>query len=297
MHSIIDTPWRTTSALSRLKGIGVETIIRYYNFENSRVLPEKRIEAEEAAAIAAHGLTLAVVFQQRQNGAEDFSQEQGYRAGQRAARYAREVIGQPSGSGLYFAVDYDAGAPDIDRCIGPYFDGVGAAMADESGGKPAFRIGVYGSGLVAQRLLEHNCVELVWLSMSHGFQGTQEALTAGSFDLYQIAPATRLCGLDVDYNAPNPDGRAFGAFTPLPPAPTDRPNGSEADPAPRPRRYRVNARSGLNVRTGPGLSFPKVAVLPYGKTVMVREIRNAWARVDADCKTDHYVSADYLEHA
>lgn len=82
--SIIDTPWNTTSRLSCLKAQDVKTIIRYYNFSNSQNLPEKYLTLAEAQAICAQGMNIAVVFQQRQNRAEDFSELKGYEAGRRA---------------------------------------------------------------------------------------------------------------------------------------------------------------------------------------------------------------------
>ena len=82
--SIIDTPWNTTSRLSCLKAQDVKTVIRYYNFSNSQNLPEKCLTLAEAQAICAQGMNIAVVFQQRQNRAEDFSELKGYETGRRA---------------------------------------------------------------------------------------------------------------------------------------------------------------------------------------------------------------------
>jgi hypothetical protein len=49
--------------------------------------------------------------------------------------------------------------------------------------------------------------------MSRGFRGTKEALQAGQFHLNQVPPEKILCGLDVDFNEPNPARPDFGAFT------------------------------------------------------------------------------------
>jgi hypothetical protein len=49
--------------------------------------------------------------------------------------------------------------------------------------------------------------------MSRGFRGTREALQAGAFHLSQVPPEKVLCGLDVDFNEPNPARPDFGAFT------------------------------------------------------------------------------------
>lgn len=109
MHSIIDTPWNTTDHLNELKAAGVRTIIRYYNRANSAKLPEKRIEAGEAQAIADAGLKLAVVYQQRggrDGHIEDLNKSNGAGDAARALELA-ERVGQPEGSAIYFAVDWD----------------------------------------------------------------------------------------------------------------------------------------------------------------------------------------------
>ena len=69
MYRIIDTPWNTTAYIPQLKSGGVETVIRYYNLEDSSSLPQKQFQPDEASALAAAGLTMAVVFEQTGVGA------------------------------------------------------------------------------------------------------------------------------------------------------------------------------------------------------------------------------------
>lgn len=211
--SIIDTPANTTAKLACLKSKGVTTVIRYYNFRNSQQLPDKRLDPPEAQALAASGIQIAVVFQQGQNSALAFSDAQGFKAGLAAFRHARNKIGQPAGSGIYFSVDFDASTSEINQRIVPYFQGVRRAFSQESGGGPSYRVGVYGSGLVSSTLTAKALIELTWLAMSRGFRGTKEALQAGAFHLAQVPPEKILCGLDVDFNEPNPARPDFGAFT------------------------------------------------------------------------------------
>ena len=100
------------------------------------------------------------------------------------------------------------------------------AFAEESGGSPKYRVGTYGSGLVCLALTARGLSEFTWLAMSRGFRGTREALQAGNFHLAQRAPATKVCGLDVDINDHNPDRPDFGAFliagNPAPAVPVTR---------------------------------------------------------------------------
>ncbi len=72
--SIVDTPFNTESSIPWLLSQGARTLIRYYNFSNSRTSPDKRMELAEAQALAASGLQIAVVFQQRQNQVADFNE-------------------------------------------------------------------------------------------------------------------------------------------------------------------------------------------------------------------------------
>lgn len=211
--SIIDTPANTTSKLACLKSKGVTTVIRYYNFSNSPQLPNKRLDPPEAQALAASGMQIAVVFQQKQNSALAFSDAKGFEAGLAAFRHARNKIGQPAGSGIYFSVDFDANTSEVNQRIAPYFEGVRRAFDQESGGGPSYRVGVYGSGLVSSILTARGLIELTWLAMSRGFRGTKQALQAGEFHLAQVPPEKILCGLDVDFNEPNPARPDFGAFT------------------------------------------------------------------------------------
>ena len=261
--SIIDTPFNTRSQISCLSSQGVRTVIRYYNFSNSATFPEKRLELAEAQTLAAHGMQIAVVFQQRQNQVADFSASKGVAAGRRAYRHAQDNIDQPANSGIYFSVDFDASSSEIAQNIAPYFEGVKRAFDEESSGNPEYRIGAYGSGLVCTTLTQQGLITLTWLAMSRGFRGTREALSAGAFHLAQRFPDTTLCGLGVDFNDPNPDRPEFGAFTID--ASSD---GSTALPSVG-TRHRVIARSGLRLREGPGTQFEIFGGLSLGQIVFV----------------------------
>ncbi|MYL84828.1 DUF1906 domain-containing protein [Desulfovibrio aerotolerans] len=289
--SIIDTPNNTKNKLSCLLSQGVKTIIRYYNFSNSQSLPEKCLKLDEAQAIVAQGLEIAVVFQQRQDSAEDFSKSTGIAAGRRAFRHAHDSIGQPTGSGLYFAVDFDPDASVISSRIIPFFEGVREAFDMECYGGPGYRVGVYGSGLLCDTLVDKGLATLRWLSMSRGFRGTQDALKDGRYHLAQRYPEARICGISVDYNDGNPAMPDFGAFT----IAADRP--TLAMQAGTGERYRVTARNGLRLREGPGSQFDIIGGLQSDQIVVVVSIAEGWALLDleGDGRVDGYASAGFLE--
>ncbi len=289
--SIIDTPFNTTSRIPCLKQQGVRTVIRYYNFENSSVFRDKKLELPEAEALAANGLEIAVVFQQRQNRASDFDKSKGIAAGREAFRHAQNHIGQPAGSGIYFSVDFDAGNSDLNNNIIPYFQGVKQAFEQESGGNPGYRVGVYGSGLVSSTLTDRGLIELTWLAMSRGFRGTRDALDAGAFNLAQLPPARTLCGIGVDFNEPNPDGRDFGAFTIEVDAVVPVPDTTVGN------AHRVIARSGLRLREGPGTQFDIIGGLAFGQIVSVVSTIDGFGQVDVegDGRIDGFASMSFLE--
>ena len=289
--SIIDTPFNTKSRIPCLVSNGVDTVIRYYNFSNSRMLPEKRMELSEAQALASNGIKIAAIFQQRQNQKSDFTKLKGLAAGRRAYRYAQDNIGQPAGSGIYFAVDFDANNSEVENNIAPFFEGIKGAFVEESAGNPEYRIGAYGSGLVCNALAKKELTQLTWLAMSRGFRGTRDALNAGEYHLAQRAPASTLCNIGLDFNDLNPDHDDFGAFT------IDDDDASNNLVITEGKKFRVIARSGLRLREGPGTQFDIIGGLRSGQTVFVLSIRDGWAVVDVDGDglIDGFASSSFLQ--
>jgi len=297
---IIDTPWYAGGKAEALRRSGVGTVIRYYNFQNSSALPQKRLTLVEAEELCAAGLQLGAVFQQRQNQFGDFSKEKGARAGRKAFEIATDEIGQPEGTGIYFSVDYDATKTEIASAIQPYFEGVREGMAAEGGGEVRYKIGAYGSGLVCETLRSANMIDLSWLSMSRGFTDTRTAIAAGDYDLNQIPPATMLLGLGIDYNEANPDRSGFGGFViDVDARPETDNNGASHSPGEAGSPYVVTARSGLRLRAGPGTEFDIAGTMPLGTKVQVISVKNDWAKIDrdGDGAIDGFAYADYLRPA
>ncbi len=211
-YSIIDTPWHTTDIIDCLKEAGVETVIRYYNNGNSTGLPQKRLELNEAQALSAGGLKIMVIFQTSQNEADDFSYDKGFESGTNAYNWAKDTIGQPRNSAIYFAVDYDASPAELATNIIPYFEGVAAAFKDLGGASTDYKVGAYGSGLVVNAIKSQGTCEYRWLSQSSGYLGTQDALDNGNYELHQIYPSGVICDIDVDYDVENPNVSDLGTF-------------------------------------------------------------------------------------
>ena len=209
MLKALDTASTTSSMLPCLLQLGYRCIIRYYT---KKTTSWKLLKSPEAEAISEAGLELAVVYQDRNNQPSDFSGQKGLQAGNAAFHYARDVIGQPFGSTIYFAVDYDASSSDITNHVKLYFEGVREAFTSQAGGHPGYRIGIYGSGLTCQSLLDARLVEHTWLSQSRGWRGTPEFDASGLWNLKQL-PATTICGIGIDPDEVNPNNPNFGAFS------------------------------------------------------------------------------------
>lgn len=294
---IIDTPFNAASKAVALRRFGIETVIRYYNFRNSSVFPDKCLTIQEAQAVCASGLKLATIFQQRQNQIGDFSHEIGVRAGHRTYELAADTVGQPEGSAIYFAVDFDASESEIDEHILPYFEGVRGSMLAHGDGTARYRIGAYGSGLVCRKLRESGLAELTWLSMSRGFRGTRAALEAGGWHLNQLPAATTVLGLGVDFDESNPSQPDFGGFS----VEEEEAHSNLADLAvgstAARSTMRVTARSGLRLRSGPGTDFDVIGLMPMGAAVHVRGIYDGWAKIDryGDGNIDGFGFAAFLE--
>ena len=62
------------------------------------------------------------------------------------------------------------------------------------------------------------------------------------------------------------------------------------------KSYKVTAKSGLNVRSGPSTSYGKYGALVCGAEVQVESIENGWAKVSYNGKTA-YVSASYIKES
>lgn len=196
----IDTWQDTTSILECLKTKGVRAIGRYYSKSDW-----KRLGSAEARAISEAGLEIFVVYQDSNNKYEKFSAERGMFAGKAALKYATEEISQPSGSAIYFAVDYDASPKETKARISDYFRAVRKELQGSG-----YDMGVYGNGAVCEHLLDTGLVEYTWLSMSKGHYGHKDFYGSKRWSLCQKLDE-EVCGIDVDPDEIN-GGGAIGSF-------------------------------------------------------------------------------------
>src|SRR4051812_2902857 len=123
MSEIIDVSADCTGRADALFGAGVRTVIRYYSRDTIR--PSKRLSRAEAQRLSAAGLRIAIVHEGRHGDVpENFDRACGVADGSYVASYARETIGQPVGTTIYFGIDFDATPQQIRDRILPYMQGV-----------------------------------------------------------------------------------------------------------------------------------------------------------------------------
>jgi hypothetical protein len=179
-----------TSDAACLRQAGYDFVIRYYSRTTHQ--PEKVILIDEAKALSAAGLQLAVVYEDNADHAGYFNGAEGKKDGYYAYYYAQKLH-QPGGSAIYFAVDYDADAGEISGRIQDYFQGVYQGFKDFSGGSPVYDVGVYGSGAVCNWLKTHlPFVKYGWLAESTGWLGSG---SYNEWDVKQFVTNAKLCGL------------------------------------------------------------------------------------------------------
>ena len=198
----IDMALDSRDVVQELKGSGLHFVARYYRSPLSR-LPH--LSADEARTVSSNGMKLVAIWQYQSNRPEHFSYERGFADAVTAYQQAR-AVGQPNGSAIYFAVDYNAPDRDIAGAVQQYFRGVRAGLAASGGGVPPYKVGVYGSGAVCLYLKRMQLAEYTWLSASTAWYGSSEY---GDWNIKQ-GRRTTLLSFDHDINETQGD---YGGFT------------------------------------------------------------------------------------
>ena len=284
MAEIIDVSYACDRYASALKAAGVRTVFRYYT-RDSAPTSEKRLSRAEALGLSAAGLRLCVVHEGRHGDQIDnFDELTGLKDGAYARTYAAFTIGQPAESAIYFGVDTDASAAEVESAVIPYFKGVAQAFAAATG-EPAYTIGAYGSGATCQALLDAGLVKLTWLAQSSKWRGSPQFLLSGRWTLQQQR-GDSIAGVDCDPSVAAEDAD-IGDFELA---------GAAVPPQAVAVAKTVTARSGLKLRSGPGTEFQELRLLPLGTTVHAMRQVGDWTLVSlvGDGAADGYVSSGFL---
>ena len=190
--------------LDTMRGIGIRTIIRYYDHQDE-TLPGKTLRRAERDLIHANGFKTAVVFQHHNNEFVSFTPVRGHEDAERSLALARENS-QPRGSAIYFGVDGPWQSAGELANVAAYFRELKTSLAGLG-----YRIGVYGSGLVCNMLVSTGLAELCWLGAPTSWPDYHAYYQARRWGLAQLR--TSQCGgRSVDFNLVNDRVADYGQF-------------------------------------------------------------------------------------
>jgi hypothetical protein len=130
----------------------------------------------------------------------------GQQDAQRALQLA-QAIGQPPGTAIYFAVDYDAGQPDL-PAITSYFTAVRSQL-DAAG----YQVGIYGDGVVCNAIKDtQRLAQYSWLAESTDWSGSNTYTTWDIKQSVAHAPLCNLAGPQPRQEAEYENNQALGDF-------------------------------------------------------------------------------------
>jgi Domain of unknown function (DUF1906) len=181
--SAIDTPGKLGKdyTIDWLKQQGFGSIIRYISSGSQ----SKCIDADEAQALIAGGITVGIVYELA-GGSPAFGglpgsidSTHGASDGAYALRTLK-ALGVPQGVVVYFAVDTDVNNnDDINTYVIPYFKAAKQAMAGY------YRIGAYGCGATCAAALDSGGCDKAWLANAKDWDGYTKFLGSGRASIVQ----------------------------------------------------------------------------------------------------------------
>jgi hypothetical protein len=232
----IDLPTDASDVLSELKTIPLDFVARYYRDPASRW---PTLTASEVQRLSALGVKIVTVWEWHSHDPAYFSYAAGYSDALNVSRQAK-TVGQPAGSAVYFAVDFNARGAALQQ-VDQYFRGIAAGLAAAGGGRPEYKVGVYGSGVVCAELKAAGLAQYSWLSGSTAWDGS---IGYTGWNIRQAAQGARFAALSFDHDA-NEASDDYGGFRlagddgNAPPPVAAVPQGVAAPPPPEPSQSLV----------------------------------------------------------
>lgn len=165
----------TAETAQTLRNNGYKIVGRYLtgNVRTSSGLASKALTAKELSTIFDAGLKVFPIYQDGGYESSYFVKDQGTRDAYSAASAARR-LGFPSGTTIYFAVDFDAYDYEVTDKIIPYFQEIKSAFAKMQtfSTAPKYEIGVYGPRNICIRTAKAELTKYSFVAnMSTGFSG------------------------------------------------------------------------------------------------------------------------------
>lgn len=195
----IDMATDASNVLGELKQSRIEFVGRYYRDPDSGWPP---LSPREAQLLSAQGLKIVAVYEYHSPDPTHFTYDGGYQDALMAYRQAR-AVGQPAGSAIYFAADFNAQGDAVGAVI-DYFRGANAGLSAAGNGAD-YAVGVYGSGVVCDAVKRVGLARYSWLSNSITWDG------AADYQDWNIMQGTAMQGLSFDNDA-NQARSDYGAF-------------------------------------------------------------------------------------
>jgi peptidoglycan hydrolase-like protein with peptidoglycan-binding domain len=180
---------------------GMKFVVRYY----SKYAP-KALNRREALALSQVGLQVATVYQDIHNDIRYFSADLGHESATRALAQAA-AVGQPAGSAIYFAADFDPTDAQLGGAVINHFWAIARAFL---AAPTHYTVGVYGSGLVCGAIRDAGLATYTWLSGSTGYRESETFRTQAH--VVQVAPSRTICGGRLSIDDDVAQLEPFGAF-------------------------------------------------------------------------------------
>jgi hypothetical protein len=170
----------SASVAAAFKADGYEFVVRYIDTNQSSW---KRLSSEEAQIITDAGLEIISVFE-RMGDRASINGLRGAADGLVALQAAQD-LGQPEGSTIYYAVDYDAQPSDMDS-IENYIRAAATAT-------PQYPTGIYGSYAVIEEMKKRGACSHFWQTYAWSSN-----LQSSLIQIYQYNNDITVHGIRVD---------------------------------------------------------------------------------------------------
>lgn len=194
----VKAPFELTQYAIVLKQQGIDFAIRHYTHQAG-----KSLSLAEARALTDAGIQIGALWETADAHLSYFSRAQGCADGAAAFLTAQTVIGQPSGSAIYFA------APDvaeIDDAACRYFEGVNQAFGAADASERRYQIGVYGSSACCAAMLGRGLATVAWLAKEDGNDGAGFSLKQQGASTLPVDDGRRISVGMVSYRPEHPAG-------------------------------------------------------------------------------------------
>lgn len=239
--AIIDAAWDTGPFAKQLAARGVRVVGRYLARcpQPERGIPQKRLidqgtpreRGSEVNAILSAGMAILSIYQYNNDSKNKFLgrdrngkplPDAACRPTSRPRTPAQEatldanaavaqagVLGQPSGSAIYFGVDiaFSKGDATTRNAMVEYFKTVRRILS-----RSGYRLGAYGNGDALEILQGERLIDYAWLSASRAYPGSSRFHRSGRWHLFQNqvnrvwfdgSPGSCRGGLPLDTNVKN----------------------------------------------------------------------------------------------